>query len=453
MLLPLALTIFPYSLIILIPYGYPIIIGQQYLSFIMPKKKLTAAFIESVKVVKQTDYYDSHTSGLGLRVSPGGTKTFFYRYRHNGKNRRYSIDRFSKVFTLANAREKVDELRSYVKKGGDPVGDEKAEKHVPQKMTFKELAKTFKTIKFSEYKDSTKEFYEWLIDVKILPTLGERPVNEITKHEIVKLLNKIAIEGGAKTIANRTRSRLHHMYEFAISQGIVDDNPVSGTKPFEGGENESERYYTEDQIKQIWGTFELLNEPVQSYLKIVTLTGQRRTETHYMKWENIKYEKDNDFEGWVWMIPKELAKSDRDHLVPLNPLALQIINDLKERAGDNPYVFASITKVNIPIALKTIKRAVRKVKKNSGVKDFKLHDLRRTVATYLAKLGTPQEVVSKILNHKTGSGGSVVTRIYNRYEYREERQRALRKWSSELDKILTDEKLKVTEGKIFQISK
>lgn len=417
----------------------------------MPKKKLTNAFIESVKVDKQTDYYDSHTSGLGLRVSPGGTKTFFYRYRHSGKNRRYSIDRYSKTFSLSDARTKVDELRSYVKRGGDPVAEEKAKRHVPKKMDFEELAKLYKAIQFSEYSESTREFYDWIINEKLLPILKDRPVDEISKPEIMKLLNSIAIDGDAKTMANRTRSRIHHMYEFAKGQGIVEDNPVSGTKPFKGGENESERFYSDDEIKKIWNSFEKLNEPVRSYLKIITLTGQRRTETNNMKWENIKHENDNDFKGWVWMIPKELAKSDRDHVVPLSPLALEIIKDLKEYTGDNPYVFASKIKGDIPISLKTIKRAVRKVKKESGVSDFKLHDLRRTVATWLAKLGTPQEVVSKILNHKTGSGGSVVTRIYNRYEYREERKRALEKWSYQIDEILS--KMKDKQGLVFEMAK
>lgn len=415
----------------------------------MPKKKLTNAFIESVKVDKQTEYFDSHTSGLGLRVSPGGTKTFFYRYRHSGKNRRYSIDRYSKAFSLSDARTKVDELRSYVKRGGDPVAEEKAKRHAPKKMDFKELAKLYKAIQFSEYSESTREFYDWIINEKLLPVLKDRPVDEISKPEIMKLLNSIAIDGDAKTMANRTRSRIHHMYEFAIGQGIVEDNPVSGTKPYKGGENESERYYSDDEIKKIWDSYEKLKEPVRSYLKIITLTGQRRTETNFIKWENIKHENDNDFKGWVWMIPKELAKSDRDHLVPLSLLALEIIKGLKNDSSKNPYVFASRMKDDIPISLKTIKRAVREVKKESGVKDFKLHDMRRTVATWLAKLGTPQEVVSKILNHKTGSGGSVVTRIYNRYEYRGERKKALEKWSYRLDEIIKEKNDK--QGKVYQM--
>lgn len=410
----------------------------------MPKLNFTS-LSRSKKILdvnKQTDFYDTKTSGLGLRVSTGGARTFFYRYRFNGRKKRFTIDRFTDSFGVTEARSEVDKLRSKVREGCDPQGDREAKKGVLDKMTFKELSDIYDGIHLPNLRESSQNYHTWAMQSKVLPKLAKKPLNGITKSDIVRLLDGIAIEGGAKATANKVRSRLHHMFEFAKSRSYVEDNPVSDTKPYEGGSNESERYYSADEIRNIWDTIEEQSEPVRSYLKLIMLTGQRRTETHKMQWSDIQKVKDADFEGWVWTIPKQYAKSNRDHVVPLSPLALDVLNGLKNDT-DNPFVFSSVLNNDIPIGLKTIKRAVKNIKDDSGVSDYRLHDTRRTVATWLAKLGTPAEVVSKVLNHKTGGGGSLVTRIYNRYEYRRERQIALNKWANELQKIVTGDTAKI----------
>src|SRR6056297_2712136 len=181
----------------------------------MPKKKLTAAFVDKVTAEKQTDYYDENTPGLGLRVSPGGTKTFFYRYRFNGKNRRYSISRYSKkTFSLSQARTKVDEMRSHVKKGGDPVGEEREKKRTNRlkastEQTFAELAQEFKTIHLKSLREKTKDEHKRIIDNELLPALGKLPAKQMNKSDILSLLDKKAINEGKATMANRIRARLH----------------------------------------------------------------------------------------------------------------------------------------------------------------------------------------------------------------------------------------------------
>lgn len=408
---------------------------------------LTDAFIRSYPAPekKTLEISDSKASGLVIRITPKGHKSFVFRYKYSGTVKRFVIGNFQGV-NLAKARTIAGDLQTDVKKGIDPLAEKQKKVNEPKNITFKELAEIFKTIQYPNYRASTKQFYGYVIDGKLVPALGKREIDKISKQEIIRLLDKIATNNG-QTMANRTRSRLHHMFEFAISRNTIKENPVIGTKPYKGGENESERFYSVDEIRSIWNTADSLREPLRSYLKIITLTGQRRTETHNMQWDHLQYVKDPDYHGWIWIIPKEFAKSDRDHEVPLSDMAVEIIQALHKRAGDNPYVFASGSSGEIPFALKTIKRGIEDVRNHSDVKDFKLHDMRRTMATWLAKLGTPAEVVSKVLNHKTGGGGSLVTRIYNRYEYRNERQTALNKWSYQLTKIIEGD----TETKIYKI--
>jgi len=413
----------------------------------MPKINLTH---QGIKSAEPGEYYDTNDKGRGLvlRVLKSGIRRFEFRYWMNGIHKRFHIGEFPGV-SLTEARNKhLTKLKARVNDGIDPQAERDAKKNTPEEMSFREFSEIYDGIHLPTLRTSSREYHKWAMDVKVLPVLGKLRVEEITKQHINRLLDKIAIDGGAEATANKVRSRLHHMFEFGKSRSFVDENPVADTKPYPGGNNQSERYYSSDEIKKIWQAIEQLNEPVQSYLKIIMLTGQRRTETHMMKWENIKNIKDEEFKGWMWTIPKDLAKSDRDHDVPLSPFALDVIFRLKDRAGSNPYVFASGSSDDIPIGLKTIKRATREVRKaKDGVSDYRLHDTRRTVATWLARLQTPAEVVSKVLNHKTGAGGSLVTRIYNRYQYRSERQTALNRWANQLVKIIEGE----TETKIHRI--
>lgn len=400
------------------------------------KIKLTDAKIRAFTTPeKRREVYDEVVTGLILRITKTGYKSFAYRYWYHGKSKQITIGKYGDV-SLAGARKIARDHKAAIHTGKDPLTEKQANREAQDVMPFRELSEIYDGIHLPTLRKSTQDYHKWAISTKVLPAIGKKDVKSISQKDIVRLLDKIAIADDAQATANKVRSRLHHMFEFAKGRGYVKKNPVSDTKPYEGGNNQRDRYYSADEIQQIWQAIEQLNEPVRSYMKIITLAGQRRTETHQMKWENIRYERDTDFEGWIWEIPKDLAKSGREHIVPLSRSAIEIIQDLKDRAGENPFVFASTVKDDIPIGLKTIKRAVKTIKEE-GVSDFRPHDMRRTVATWLAKLGTPAQVVSKVLNHKTGGGGSLVTRIYNRYEYLPERQKALNRWSVELQKIIS----------------
>ena len=387
---------------------------------------------------KRVEYSDTVVSGMILRVTKTGHKSFAYRYWYRGKVKQITLGKFGDL-KITEARAMARDYKNMVREGRDPIGEIQKKKAIPDEITFRELHEIYEGIHIPTLRESSRKYHTWAMNTKVFPYLGKRSINEITDTDITRILDRVAIEGGAQTTANKVRERLHHVFNFAVSRSYLKVNPVSKTTTYRGGFNQRERFYDNTELKELWITFEELSEPVQSYLKILLLTGQRRTETLMMKWDDIKFIDESEFKGWVWVIPKELAKSNRDHEVQLSPLVIEIIRELQNRAGGNPFVFASGLNDEIPIGLKTVNRAVRTVKDSSGITDFKLHDLRRTLATNLARLGTSAEVVSKILNHKTGGSGNIVTRIYNRYQYRTERQVALKKWSYELERIISDQ--------------
>jgi integrase len=150
-----------------------------------------------------------------------------------------------------------------------------------------------------------------------------------------------------------------------------------------------------------------------------------------MKWTDIKRD--------VWTIPAELAKNGQTHEVPLGSIAKGIIDGLKSYSGDSQYVFLSPRKDGEPLT--STKNVAQRIRKQTEVTDFKVHNLRRTVATHMVKLGIERTVVGKVLNHKQASGDDLITAIYDRHTYSDEKKQAIQKWEKEIYKMLGGDSL------------
>jgi len=374
---------------------------------------------------KRTEIFDGHTKGLGLRITPTGTKTFFYRYRFNGRIRRFTIGRFPGI-SLSEARKRVLKLKVKVNDGIDPQAEKQKKRQKTEPQTFKELTKEFEEKHLPTLRESTRTEYKRIIDTELIPKLGKYPINEISKNQIISLLDDKAYKDEAPTMANRIRARLSRIYTFGMERGLTDSNPVQTTATYKNGNTKRSRFYDKEEIKELWSFFERFEEPTQSVLKMLLICGQRKTETMKMKWENIREK--------TWTIPAELAKNKQPHDVPLPDMALKIIEKMKPLSSDSDYVFKSPQKENQSIEWLT--RARKHIQRYSDVPDFRPHDLRRTVASHMAELGVNRTVLGKILNHKGLAGDDQVTAIYDRHSYMEERREALDRWNSRLNSII-----------------
>lgn len=396
----------------------------------MPKKKLTAAFVESVKVKKRTEYYDEVTSGLGLRVSPSGNKTFFFRYRYNGRNRRYNIGKYSRVITLKTARDRVDELRVQVKKGGDPQGEEQSIKNTSPK-SFGELVDQYRANHLPKLKESTREDYENRIDQILKNISPGRYLKDIDRGDIFNYLDSKATT--APVQAQRIQAILSGIFKFALNRGWVEFNPASNINI--KGKAKTADYknveLSDEQIIKLWDAFTEYKNPTGALFKLLLILGQRSGETRLMKWSHV------DTNEKLWVIPKTDTKNGLEHYVPLSEMALIVLDGVKRISGDKIYVFESPVKTGHPLGSST--KAAERIRERSGVNDFNIHSLRTTAATKMAKLGTSQQVLSKVLNHKNSGEGSAITAIYNKYDYEEEKRRALNAWGNYLSKIIAGE--------------
>lgn len=384
----------------------------------MPQKKLTNRFIKSIDDPdKPIAYQDTKAEGLNLRVTKTGTKTFSYRYRMHGKYQRYTIGRYPST-TLSEARDEVIRLKNEINKGRDPKEEQKKRKNPT---TFKELVDDYKQKYLPQKKASTQKEYERILDNELVEEFGTMGIDSVNRSRLKRLLDRKAYTDESTVMANRIRAVASSLFSFAINQGLVEKNPIKSIDTYEKAAKRN-RVYTKKEIKELWVYFGKQNQPIDSYLKILLLLGQRKTETMKMQW--------NEIQGDVWVIPPERSKNSKEHRVPLPPLAQRIISDLRGYSGKSDYVFLSPRADNKPLS--SVRSCAQRIQENTKVKDFRYHDLRRTVATNMAKIGIQRNIVGKILNHKSASEDDMITAIYDRYDYDSEKREALQKWENRL---------------------
>jgi len=418
----------------------------------MPKKELSHQFIKSLNPPdKPIAYYDEVQPGLILRLSKAGTKSFSYRYQFHGKKRRFKIGTFPGM-SLADARDKIHELKTNIKNGIDPQAQREERLHRPEPKKFKYLAEQFKKRHLPTLKESTQKTYTERIDGEMIPAFGNMYIKDISRGDIIELLEEIAFDRGSPYQSNRVRAILSSMFNFGVRREIAEYNPVKLTQPV-AKEEKRDRVLAEDEIKRLWNQgFNTVKEPTQSLFKILLILGQRLGETRKMQWDNIEYDKpykrtyiDKDgnevkeaFLVDVWTIPKEQTKANRKHFVPLPPAALEIIEELK---NNSRYVFESPDKKDQPI--KWVHTTFKELAKRAKVDNIRIHDLRRTAATYMAEGGTDRTILGKVLNHKGLAGDNQVTARYDRHGYMDEKRTALNRWTHKLQQIINGKETKI----------
>lgn len=390
----------------------------------MSKIILTDSYIRGLESPeKRQEFYDKHTSGLAIRVSPSGRKSFVYRYRFGDNVKRITIGPYPKL-RLAQARKIVSAIAVKLHKGIDPLKERKTNKHKPKELTVSELADVFIQKHLPNLSDTTQADYKRRIKI-IKNAIGDINAKELSRIDIISFLEDILEKNDAPIQSNRLRAILSSMFGFGMKRGLVEFNPVSTVKPL-AEENSRDRFHTDAEIKIIWKRIELEAEPFKSYFKILFLCGQRAGETRLAEWDHIS--------DGIWNIPKGNTKPGREQNIELSDFAIEVFDELKQYSGKRKFVFASPRAEEEPIAW--VQNASKRIRDNCSVDDFRIHDIRTTVMTNLAKLGVSRTVVGKVLNHSEFAGDNSVTAIYDRYNYSEEKKVALQKWADRLKRIL-----------------
>lgn len=370
-------------------------------------------------------WVDGHR-GLGLRVSPAGRKSFIYMYRFDGKARRMTLGRYP-AMGLADAHLAHAEASKKREIGIDPgaelVGNRKA---VREAETVSDLFGEYMR-RHSRPNKKSADADQRLFEKDVIPAWGERKAKSITRRDAIVLIDGI-VDRGSPVMANRTLSALKRVWNFGLDRDILDATPFTRIKP-PTKETPRDRVLSADEIATFWNGLPGTNmsEGSRLALKLLLATAQRRSEVVLATWSEF------DLEENVWSIPPERSKNGIANRIPLSPLSLGLLSQIKALSGDSDYLFPSPRGNRKPIGPVALSHAVKNNIATWGLAGFTSHDLRRSAASSMAQLGITRLVTEKILNHKDRG----VAGIYDRYGYDNEKRHAMDAWGARLEAIVS----------------
>ena len=387
--------------------------------------------------------------GFGVRVTPGGVKTWFYIYRFEGKRRFLNLGHYPAV-SLSDARIKYRNALKLVEAGKDPLalaGEEQEERR--KAPTVADLVNEYIEKHAMNNKKSWAEDKRCL-EKEVVPLWGTRKAKDITKRDVVLLLEGI-VKRGSPVMANNTLEKVRKMFNFAVERDILEHTPCYGVKKPTKKEHK-DRVLTATEIKTVWNTIETagISGEIRRGLKLILVTAQRPGEVVGMH--------SSEIDGHWWTIPADRAKNGKAHRVYLTDMALDLIGSLTVTNDDTGeikpkgYLFM-MPHCDKPMECNAIAYAIRRnlawkltgedgkdlfnedgtpaTKNRMLIDKFTPHDFRRTAATGMAALRFPDEVIDAVLNHvKKG-----VVAIYNRHGYDMEKKQALEAWERKLISI------------------
>jgi len=376
----------------------------------------TDAWLRKLKPpVEREDFRDRGTRGLQLRSSPSGVKTFSFVFRLGSKMGRATLGRHPDV-DLKFARTKADEFRKLVSQGIDPRSEKRTKQRL-QEMTVElmvhEFIQTYAKPKNSSWKQAESNLRLYLSNF-----YGTQPISEVTRADIHQILDDL-IARNKQTAANRALAHIRKFFGWLVERGYLNHSPADHIKP-RHKESERDRVLNDAEIKAIWNAAEAMSGPYSAWLKLLLLCGQRRVETASMRRSQI-------IDG-SWYLSATDTKNKQPHIIPLPNQAQRLVNQLLEKEGN--FLIKSGRNGDRPV--NGFSKAKLQMDCLSGVENWKFHDLRRTVATNLTKLGIDRLILQKIINHSERG----VTQIYDRYSYMDEKREALQKWADRLDEIV-----------------
>jgi len=370
----------------------------------------------------QVDYWDKSLPGFGLRISYNGRKSWVVMYRCNAVKGRLTLGRFD-LMPLADAREKARIALKKAADGFDPAASKERDREAP---TFVQLADRY----IEEYAKARKRTWKKdkrLLEKNLIPALGRRKAQMITRAELRAELNRIK-NRPAPIEANRTHEVVRKLYNWAVDEEILTENPAFKL-PKPADEVSRERTLTPDEIQAFWQALETARPIVRGVFRMMLLGVQRRNEVTRMRWPDLDRR-----ENW-WNLPAEFTKTKRPYRVPFTPLMLEIIREIEELKLDPIWVFPR-TNGGGPVPETNVTRPFRTLIKNAGIAHFVPHDLLHTATSHMTAMGISEFDVGKVRHH-TSRDSKTSTSRYNHYQYDREKRRALDLWNARLLDIVT----------------
>jgi integrase len=389
----------------------------------MPRIRLTKSAIDALPTSKSdVVYWDAGYAGFGIKVTPKGRKVFIVLYRTGGAGsrlRKYTIGPYGRV-TLHQARVAAQKVFAAKLEGRDPAAEKRAAKRRIVADRVDDLLETFIAQRLSQNRSGGE--IARLLRREIGKAWAGTSIHEISKRDVVEVVTAIE-QRGAPVAANKTLKSIKTFLRWCVGRAILDQSPAEGV-PLPSKEVARDRVLDDNELAHVILAARKIGGPYGGIVELLALTGQRREEVAGLQKEEL------DLARRVWTIPKSRTKNAKAHAVHLSEQSMAVLKDAGQRG---PYVLSLLgTK-----PFQEFSRAKRRLDELSGVTGWRLHDLRRTCVSGMARLGIAPHVADKILNHQTGTISGVAA-VYQRHEFLAERQEALERWGIHVARIVRD---------------
>jgi integrase len=395
-------------------------------------KRLTVKAIENLKPSSaRREVPDGEVRGMYTCIQPSGAKSFILRYRHAGRPRKLTIGSFE--MGLGEARKRAEAHRVEIAKGGDPAGARAADKTRQADTVEAVVAKFIARHVTPSNKPSTAKEFVRQLEKEIVGRWRGRRLADIARRDVNAMLDEI-VDRGSPIASNRVFSIFRKLCRWAAAREIIERSPCDGVQ-VRGTETPRDRVLDDRELRLIWAASDTLGFPFGAIVKLLTLTGQRRGEVAGMRWSEI------DLDKRIWSLPGERVKNKRPHVVPLAPAAVDILKGLPRfetdllfptREGSGPVSGFSAVKSRLDRA---VAEAVEH-DQSTPLAQWGFHDLRRSTASGMARLGVDLVVIEKTLNHVRGSFGGIVS-VYQKFKYEDATRRALEVWAAHVEALVS----------------
>jgi integrase len=367
-------------------------------------------------------YWDAGCPGFGVKVTPKGRKVFIVLYRTAGagsKLCKYTIGPYGRV-TLHQARVAAQKVFAAKLEGRDPAAEKREAKRRVVADRVEDLLEMFIVQRLSQNRSGGE--ISRLLRREVGKPWAGRSIHEINKRDVVEVVTAIE-QRGAPIAANKALKATKTFLRWCVGRAVLDQSPAEGV-PLPSKEVARDRVLDDNELAHVILAARKIGGPYGAIVELLALTGQRREEVARLQREEL------DLARRVWTLPKTRTKNAKVHVVHLSEQSMAV---LKRAEQTGLYVFSLLGTKPFP----GFSRAKRRLDQLSGVTGWRLHDLRRTCVSGMARLGIAPHVADKILNHQSGTISGVAA-VYQRHEFLSERQEALERWGTHVAHIVAE---------------
>ncbi len=355
--------------------------------------RLTKRLIDTLQVTSgQKDFWDESLPGFGIRVSPT-KKVFIVMYRIDGRLKRLTLGAYG-VLTLDKARDMAVDALVKVRNGEDPAADKQARRSAT---SVEELCQIYMERHATIFKRTWRNDAR-MIRERLLPEWGKKKAYSITRSDVGNLHQRIGKSHPYE--ANRTLALIRNMFNLWKDWGFIDiDNPATRIKAFP--EEKRDRFIKPEELPLVLRAIMEEEDPrFRAYFVLNFLSGARKSELLTLKWEDL------DLQQAIWRKPR--TKAGRAHLLPLPSPIIKILQSFPH-SGDNPYVFAGTGKEG---HLVNVSKAWKRIREKAGIQDVRIHDIRRTLGSWMAGAGESLPLIGAALDHSNTSTTAIYARLH-----------------------------------------